>query len=198
MTALERDTLIEAHLKVVRQETYRAGRRAPKFVCKADLYGAGVVGLVQSADRWRPETGVPFEAYARRRVRGAILDYMRNEDPCSRAERKRARDAGESVKRTVFSLDAYIEFLQTDGGDEAFAVKAPDAERPDIRYEHRDRVARFERLLNATPNTRHRLALILLCSHPADRVAEMVGYTAGRVSQLKQEARQRAQALGLA
>lgn len=199
MSPADRDALITGHVRVVHQEVRRAKRHAPRHVQSADLFSAGVIGLVQSADRWRAETHVPFDAYARRRVRGAILDFMRGEDTCSRRERKHARETGTHGPHFVYSLEAWLDaFDGDDVSDTPFAPLAPDADRPDVWFEARDRADRFEAVLRATPNSKHRLALILLCSHTAERVAELVGYTSGRVSQLKQEARARAVALGLA
>jgi RNA polymerase sigma factor (sigma-70 family) len=43
----------------------------------SDLYGAGVVGLLDAATRFRPTLGVPFGAYARLRIAGAMLDSRR-------------------------------------------------------------------------------------------------------------------------
>jgi RNA polymerase sigma factor (sigma-70 family) len=190
MTAADRDTMITDHLKVVRQEAARASRRAPRFVEYDDLYGAGVMGLVQSADRWRPDTNVPFTAFARCRVRGAILDYMRGEDTATRCERRRAREHDIKVPRALFSLETWMEL---EGGD----APDPPESRPDVAYEARDRERRFRAVLRATPLAKHRLVLFLLCTHSAERVAEITGYNPSRVSQLKSEARERAIAMGL-
>ena len=46
-------------------------------VSPEDLESAGVIGLIDAVDRYQPERGVPFEAYAALRVRGAVLDELR-------------------------------------------------------------------------------------------------------------------------
>jgi RNA polymerase sigma factor (sigma-70 family) len=45
-----------------------------------DLLSAGLVGLWQAAQRYRPERG-RFSTYACRRIRGAIIDYLRETSP---------------------------------------------------------------------------------------------------------------------
>jgi len=49
-----------------------------------DLLGYGMVGLNTALERYRPETGVGFEAFARYRIRGAILEGIARECPVGR------------------------------------------------------------------------------------------------------------------
>lgn len=58
----------------------------------ADLYGAGVEGLVSSVMSYQPDKSIEFAAFARHRIRGAILDYMRSMDFASRSLRKVERE----------------------------------------------------------------------------------------------------------
>ena len=51
----------------------------------------GTLGLIDAAGRYRPATGVPFEAFARRRVRGAMLDALRDLDWAPRSVRRLRR-----------------------------------------------------------------------------------------------------------
>lgn len=52
-----------------------------------DLIGAGFVGLVEAWNSYRHDSGVPFEAFARIRIRGAIKDEIRAADPRKRRGR---------------------------------------------------------------------------------------------------------------
>lgn len=51
-----------------------------------DLESAGVLGLIDAVDRFEPGRGVPFEAYASLRIRGAVLDELRSATGGRRAE----------------------------------------------------------------------------------------------------------------
>lgn len=51
-----------------------------------DLVSAGMIGLIDAVDRYEPARGVPFEAYAVLRIRGAILDELRAATGGRRAE----------------------------------------------------------------------------------------------------------------
>jgi RNA polymerase sigma factor FliA len=61
--------------------------RVPPCVAFDDLVGAGTIGLIQAVDRFQPTRGLQFGTYARHRIRGAMLDFLRGEDPLSRTER---------------------------------------------------------------------------------------------------------------
>ena len=58
-------------------EAKRASRRLPKTVEFDDLVSLGYLGLVEAAERFDPHQGTPFEAYARRRVFGRMIDAYR-------------------------------------------------------------------------------------------------------------------------
>ena len=45
---------------------------------REEFYSAGMLGLIEAADRFDPEVGVEFPAFAFHRVRGAIIDYVRS------------------------------------------------------------------------------------------------------------------------
>lgn len=47
------------------------------------------MGLLQALESWDPHRGVPFEAWARLRIRGAMLDELRRQDYLSKDSRRR-------------------------------------------------------------------------------------------------------------
>ena len=70
----KRNSLIVAHLGLVKALALRLAKRVPAQVEVNELVSAGVIGLVDAASRYEPSLGVPFDAFARRRVYGAMLD----------------------------------------------------------------------------------------------------------------------------
>lgn len=88
----EREALIEAHLPKVKFIADRIGAKLPPSVEREDLYGAGVIGLLDAADRFDPSRGIAFTTFAELRVRGAILDSLRDLDWASRSARRRAKE----------------------------------------------------------------------------------------------------------
>jgi RNA polymerase sigma factor FliA len=95
-TAPDREALIEAHLPQVRFIAERLAAKLPPSVDREDLYGAGVLGLLDAVDKFDPARGVMFKTYAEMRVRGAMLDSLRVLDWAPRSMRRRAREV-ESV-----------------------------------------------------------------------------------------------------
>lgn len=87
-----RENLIMTHLPKVKYIADRIAAKLPPSVERDDLYGAGVVGLIDAVERYDASRGVAFTTFAEMRVRGAILDNLRSLDWASRSTRRRARE----------------------------------------------------------------------------------------------------------
>jgi RNA polymerase sigma factor for flagellar operon FliA len=88
----QRDALVMAHVDLVKSMASRLGRRLPSQVELSELVSVGVLGLIEAANRYQPSLGVPFDAFARRRINGAMLDALRGLDWVPRSLRKLQRD----------------------------------------------------------------------------------------------------------
>lgn len=88
----ERDVLITSHLPKVKYIADRMAAKLPPSVERDDLYGAGVLGLIDAVERYDASRGVAFTTFAEMRVRGAILDNLRSLDRATRNTRKRVRE----------------------------------------------------------------------------------------------------------
>lgn len=89
---LDREALVQSHLPQVKFIAERIASKLPPSVDTDDLYSAGVLGLLDAIDRFDPTRGVMFKTYAEMRVRGAILDSLRDLDWVPRSVRRRARE----------------------------------------------------------------------------------------------------------
>jgi len=87
-----RDKLVMAHVGLVKAMASRLANRLPSQVEISELISVGVLGLIDAAGRFKPSLGVPFDAFARRRIQGAMLDSLRDLDWAPRALRKLRRD----------------------------------------------------------------------------------------------------------
>ena len=90
-------------LPMVRRVVKQVQDHVPSGVDRDALMGAGMVGLLQAFQGFDPDRGVPFETYARIRVRGALQDELRSLDHLTRHQRRRARSVTES--RAVLERD---------------------------------------------------------------------------------------------
>jgi RNA polymerase sigma factor for flagellar operon FliA len=85
-------------LPLVRRTAMRVGRNVPSHVSVADLIGYAWVGLVEATRRRGSEmTDEEFEAYALYRIRGAMLDHLRDLDPQTRACRAASRRVTQAI-----------------------------------------------------------------------------------------------------
>lgn len=86
-----RDKLVMEHVGLVKALASRLAHRIPAQVELSELISVGVLGLIDAAGRYRPSLGVPFDAFARRRIHGAMLDALRELDWAPRSLRKMRR-----------------------------------------------------------------------------------------------------------
>lgn len=93
-----RDRLIREHAEIARRIALRMARRCPDWVAREDLVSAGMVGLIEAADRYDDSRQEPFISFAEHRIRGAILDELRRGDIMPRRVRQLARKIGEAIK----------------------------------------------------------------------------------------------------
>jgi len=95
--ANERDRLVMEHVGLVKTLAQRLAQRLPSQVEISDLISVGVLGLIDAAARYKPTLGVPFDAFARRRVQGAMLDSLRDLDWAPRSLRRLRRDVDAAI-----------------------------------------------------------------------------------------------------
>lgn len=87
----ERARLLQENLPEVRYIARRIHDRLPPHVPFDDLLHAGILGLIDAIDKYDPHRNVQLKSYARFRIRGAILDSLRQMDWSPRALRRQAR-----------------------------------------------------------------------------------------------------------
>ena len=95
-----RDALLTEHLHLVSAIASHMQRSMSVHVELDDLIHAGTMGLFEAANKFNSDKDVSFPAYAKHRIRGAILDSLRQLDFASRDLRKRLKMVG-SVTREL-------------------------------------------------------------------------------------------------
>jgi RNA polymerase sigma factor FliA len=117
ITVSERERLILENMPQVKLIARRIHDRVPNSISLDDLISTGVVGLISAIDRYDPTQGVKLKTYAEYKIRGAILDSLRQLDWAPRQQRKRARLIESAVNDLEQSLrrgpteDEVAEFL---------------------------------------------------------------------------------------
>jgi RNA polymerase sigma factor for flagellar operon FliA len=90
MPAEERDALILEYVPLVKYHAGALKVRLPAHIDQDDLVNSGIVGLIDALDRFDASRGIKFKTYAEFRIRGAMLDYLREMDWFPRSVRQRA------------------------------------------------------------------------------------------------------------
>ena len=93
-----RNRLMENYLFVVKYAAQRLHSRLPEEVDIDDLISAGIFGLMDAINGFEPERGFKFETYCAQRIRGAMLDDLRNMDWVPRLVRSRAAKFNEALR----------------------------------------------------------------------------------------------------
>jgi RNA polymerase sigma factor FliA len=85
------EEMVREYLPVVKTVVGRIAMSLPAHVDIEDLYSSGLVGLLNAVRNFDPQGGSSFEAYARVRIRGAVIDELRRLDWVPRSVHDKAR-----------------------------------------------------------------------------------------------------------
>jgi RNA polymerase sigma factor for flagellar operon FliA len=215
-----RESLIIDHLPKVKYIADRIAAKLPPSVERDDLYGAGVVGLIDAVERYDDSRGVAFTTFAEMRVRGAILDNLRSLDWASRSSRRKAREiqasysrleqelgrpasedeVAESMKIPVSDLRATLQEIRglritnLDECDEetglslAETISDTGATQLDAMQSRQQRKLLSAAIDRLPERERQVIALYYVEELTMKEIAEVLGVTESRVSQLKSQA----------
>ena len=88
-----RDQIVLDHLPLVKAIAIRVHENLPVHIELDDLIHAGVPGLFDAVEKYDATKNVEFQSYAKHRIKGAILDSLRQLDWASRDMRRRQKQA---------------------------------------------------------------------------------------------------------
>jgi len=96
---LNRDAQLRKYSPLVRRLAHHMIAKLPPSVELDDLIQVGMIGLTEAISRFEPSQGVQFETFASQRIRGAMIDELREGDWMSRGSRKSQKDIEQAVHR---------------------------------------------------------------------------------------------------
>lgn len=99
-----RNRLVLHYSSLVRYVATKVGGGLPSMVDRDDLISYGMFGLMDAIEKFDLDKGVKFETYAVTRIRGAIIDELRDLDWVPRSIRSKARE----VERAKVDLEARL------------------------------------------------------------------------------------------
>jgi RNA polymerase sigma factor for flagellar operon FliA len=216
-THSNRDRLICEHADAARRIALRMARRCPDWIAREDLVSAGMLGLIEAAERYDQSRQEPFLSFAEHRIRGAVLDELRRGDIMPRRVRQLARKIAAAIKELEkggetasdqriadalgVSVDDYraglselvhVEVSSLDGEERKLVC---DAAAPDVQAAHQETLQCVRSALDSLPP---RDITILGLHYVEDltyqEIAETLHITPSRVCQLLWRAVERVRA----
>ncbi len=94
---INKDQLIQRFAPLVKRIAYHLMARLPSSVQVDDLVQNGMLGLLDAINRFEAGMGAQFETYAAQRIRGAMLDGLRENDWLPRSLRRDFRRIEEAI-----------------------------------------------------------------------------------------------------
>ena len=101
---LDRDALIRQYSPLVRRLAHHMMAKLPPSVQVDDLIQVGLIGLSEALTRFEATQGVQFETFATQRIRGAMIDELRESDWMSRGSRKSQKEIEGALHRLEHRL----------------------------------------------------------------------------------------------
>jgi RNA polymerase sigma factor for flagellar operon FliA len=101
---LDRNALIKQYQPLVRRLAHHMMAKLPPSVEVDDLIQVGLIGLADALTRYEAAQGVQFETFATQRIRGAMLDELRENDWMSRGSRKSQKDIEMAMRKVEHRL----------------------------------------------------------------------------------------------
>ena len=101
---LDRNAMIRQYQPLVRRLAHHMMAKLPSSVQVDDLIQVGLIGLSDALTRYEAAQGVQFETFATQRIRGAMIDELRENDWMSRGSRKSQKVIEQALRRLEHQL----------------------------------------------------------------------------------------------
>jgi RNA polymerase sigma factor for flagellar operon FliA len=119
----EKSELLTQHMPMVKRLAHHMMGRLPPSVEEDDLVQAGMIGLLDAISRYDEAQSAQFEAYAIQRIRGSMIDELRQSDWMPRSARQSMRKIEKAIGILQHQLGR-----QPKGSEIAASLKIPLAE----------------------------------------------------------------------
>ncbi|MCP3982836.1 MAG: sigma-70 family RNA polymerase sigma factor [bacterium] len=190
---------VQKHFGEISREARRMERRFPGWVSRDELESWGGMGLFEAARRFRPERGVPFVQYARHRVRGAMLDGMRETSWGPQSLWRARRQESEASTATLRAHAERLAGARTNGwlaeigsdelGEPIALTSEPD---PEARASGRELAGAVEKAVSSLPQAEATLIRShVLADESLAEVAVKLGVSQPRAHQIRARALRR-------
>lgn len=214
------DKLVKEHMHIVRKIAWHMFGRVGRMVEIDDLLQVGYLGLIDASRRYQPKVGASFASYAAIRVRGSIVDFLRDNASVCRSTivmQQKARAATAKLEQQLMRAPekeevaaelgiSIVEFEEWENRFAASQVKSLDElytdqsrlfsdQKTRSAEDHIQQTQMKKLLRRALGQLPEREALLLQLYYVQElnvyEIGEVLGVTTGRVSQIKKAAVER-------
>jgi RNA polymerase sigma factor FliA len=95
----DKEQLVQQYAQLVKRLAFQLMAKLPASVQVEDLVQNGMIGLLDAIGRFEEGLGAQFETYAVQRIRGAMLDGLRENDWVPRGVRREMRRVEEAINQ---------------------------------------------------------------------------------------------------
>lgn len=106
------DRLVKAYLPLVEYHVQRIGSNLPRNVQLDDLRSNGMLGLYDALEKFDYKRELKFDTYASFRIRGAIIDGLRQEDWLPRSMRDKIKKVDQATEKLEQKYGRYVSALE--------------------------------------------------------------------------------------
>lgn len=99
LTQQSTENLVKEHAVLVKRIAHHLLGRLPDHIQVDDLIQAGMVGLLEAAQKYEGSKGASFSTYAGIRIRGAMLDEIRRGDWAPRSVHRKGRKIMDAIQQ---------------------------------------------------------------------------------------------------
>jgi RNA polymerase sigma factor FliA len=188
----DRETAVTNYAPLVKRLAHHLAAKLPPSVQVDDIIQAGMMGLMDAANRYEKEHGTQFETYATQRIRGAMLDELRQNDwmprtvrgsqrrieaTMSRLEQRLGRVATDSemAAELQMTITQYHELLNEARGCQLLHLDELGGNDSEEQYLDRHRTDDDDDPLKQIEDQRFRSALVNAIEHLPEREKMVMG-----------------------
>ena len=184
-----RDRTVIENLPLVKAIAIRVHETLPVHVDLDDLIHAGVLGLFGAVEKYDASKSVSFQAYAKHRIKGAMLDSLRQLDWASRDLRKRQKQADEVTR----DLSTKLGRTPADQERDYIAEFPATPEfRPDRMCERRQLRSTLDRAIAVLPERYQKVVFLYYTNDlTMKEIGDVLGVNESRISQIHKTALRR-------
>ena len=155
----QRDQRVLDHIGLVKRIAYHLLHRLPSSIQVDDLIQAGTIGLIDASKHYDASQGASCETYAGIRIRGAMLDEVRQGDWAPRSVHRKMRQVSIAIRdiehatgrdardtdvaqKLGISLNDYHDIMRDSAAARLFSLDDDDEEHPlQLRSDEREPLA---------------------------------------------------------